>query len=210
VDAGSPILALDQALAAKSGIMGQDSPADPGDIARLTRSMVRGEEAAYRDFYDRYFDRLLRYLLVITGGQEDAAREALQATLVRVVRYAKQFDSETVFWSWLTVLARSAALDEHRRKSRYRGLIERFWRGQQVSASTPAVDSDAQLLRLLEAKLELLDEADRRLIERKYFAKESVAEIARSLDATEKAVESRLVRVRHKLKQSVLRHWTNE
>ena len=69
--------------------------------------MARGNEAAFRAFYDGYFDRLLRYLLVVTNGNEEAAREALQLALVRVVRHVKPFGAEEKFWSWLTVLALS-------------------------------------------------------------------------------------------------------
>ena len=57
--------------------------AAPPDVAALTRALARGDEAAFREFYGAYFDRLLRYLLVVTGGDETAAREALQLTLVR-------------------------------------------------------------------------------------------------------------------------------
>ena len=52
---------------------------------------------AYRTFHNAYFDRLLRYLLVGGGGDEEAAREALQLTLVRVVRHVKVFDAEEKF-----------------------------------------------------------------------------------------------------------------
>ena len=61
------------------------------DVAALTRAMALGDEAAFRQFYDAYFDRLLRYLLVVTGGNEQAAREALQGALVRVARHVKPF-----------------------------------------------------------------------------------------------------------------------
>src|SRR5712671_2079636 len=74
-------------------------------ILELTRRLARGDEEAFRKFHDAYFDRLLRYLFVITKGDQEAAREALQETMTRVVRYARPFDSEEVFWSWLTVLA---------------------------------------------------------------------------------------------------------
>ena len=45
---------------------------------------------------------------------------------------------------------------------------------------------------------------ERELIDRKYFAGESVKEIAEEMQTTEKAIESRLVRVRRKLKDLVL------
>src|ERR1051325_3867078 len=86
-----------------------------GKTADLTRRLAAGEEAAFREFHVAYFDRLLRYLLVVARGDEDAARDALQETFVRVVRHAKRFDCEDAFWSWLTLLARSAAADGGRK-----------------------------------------------------------------------------------------------
>ena len=41
-------------------------------------------------------------------------------------------------------------------------------------------------------------------MEQKYFERESVRDIAARLQTSEKAVESRLVRVRYKLKEAVL------
>ena len=46
----------------------------------MTRAMTKGDEMAYRNFHEIYFDRLLRYLLVVANGNEEAAREALQLT----------------------------------------------------------------------------------------------------------------------------------
>ena len=93
-------------------------PSESLDVEALTRRLTRGDEAAYRVFYEAYFDRLSRYLLVVTGGDDDAVREALQGTLVRLVRYSRVFSDEAVFWSWLTVLARSALSDDKRKRRR--------------------------------------------------------------------------------------------
>ena len=94
-------------------------------MAALTRRMADGDELAYCTFYDAYFNRLSRYLLVVTAGDEDAAREALQSALLRVVRHIKVFPSEPVFWSWLTVLARSALSDQTRKRRRYLAFLDR-------------------------------------------------------------------------------------
>src|SRR5207302_7977830 len=64
------------------------------DIAALTAGMAKGDEDAYRMFHELYFHRFLRYLLVVMGGREEAAREALQLSLLRVVRHIRKFDSE--------------------------------------------------------------------------------------------------------------------
>jgi len=169
--------------------------------------MARGDENAYRTFHETYFQRLYRYLLVVAAGDEDAAREAVQSTFLRVVRYIKPFDDEPHFWNWLAVLARTALADQRRKRSRYRAFLERFTgHAQREVDVTPAADgqADAQLLNALEACLHRLPADERDLVQRKYLARESVRDIAASLQISEKAVESRLTRVRQKLKGEVL------
>jgi RNA polymerase sigma-70 factor, ECF subfamily len=182
-----------------------ENPAAPLDVAALTDRMAKGDEAAYRTFYDAYFDRLSRYLLVVTAGNEDAAREALQAALVRVVRHIKVFPNDAVFWSWLTVLARSALSDQTRKRRRYLAFLDRFTQHSHVQQSAPdAPAAEAILATLLEHSLESLPADERRLVEAKYFERSSVREIAAGLNLSEKAVESRLVRIRQRLKAAIL------
>jgi RNA polymerase sigma-70 factor (ECF subfamily) len=184
---------------------------EPPDAAALTRAMSKGDEMAYRIFYDAYFDRLLRYLLVVTGGNEESAREALQLALVRVVRHVKVFESEEKFWSWLTVLTRSALADESRKRRRYFAFLERFTRQQETgSAAMDNGEADDQLRTLLERKLTALPADERQLVEQKYILRQSVREIAGGRQTTEKAVESKLSRVRRKLKDAVLAELKNE
>jgi len=160
---------------------------------------------AYRAFHDAYFDRLLRYLLVVTGGNEEAARETLQLTFIRVARHIKPFDAEEKFWSWLTVLARSAFLDETRKRRRYFSFLERFtWQSQVDSRFGDNGQADERLRGLLESKLASLPAEEQALIEQKYLSRRGVREIAAGLRTTEKAVESRLSRIRQKLKGAVL------
>jgi RNA polymerase sigma-70 factor (ECF subfamily) len=183
----------------------------PPDMAVLTHAMAAGDETAFRLFYDAYFDRLLRYLLVVTGGNEEAAREALQLALVRVVRRVKAFESEEKFWSWLTVLARSALADESRKRRRYFAFLERFTRQQETRpAAMDNGEADECLRALLEGKLTALPVDERQLVEQKYILRRSVREIADGQQTTEKAVESRLSRVRQKLKDAVLAELKNE
>ena len=166
---------------------------------------------AWRAFYDAYFDRLWRYLLVVAAGNEDAAREALQATLLRVTRHVKIFQSEDIFWSWLTVLARSAFGDETRKRRRYFSFLERFTRHANVELDGAGDNqTDGRLRILLEHQVALLPPDEQKLVGQKYFARRAVREIAGELQTTEKAVESKLSRVRRKLKDAVLAELNNE
>jgi RNA polymerase sigma-70 factor (ECF subfamily) len=142
---------------------------------------------------------------VVTAGNEDAARDALQSALLRVVKHIRVFSHENEFWCWLTVLAKSAFFDQARKRKRYWSFLERFTRHTEIEQSidTPA-DSDGQLLMLLEQNLATLPADEKQLIESKYLEGASVREIAEDFQTTEKAVESRLVRIRRKLKASLL------
>ncbi len=171
----------------------------------MTRRMVAGDEQAYRTFYDAYFNRLWRYLLVVTVGDEDAAAEALQSALVRIVRHIKVFTSEAAFWSWLTVLARSALSDQTRKRRRYLAFLDRFtWHTRTQQTIPDHAEADARLLSLLDTSLAALPFDERRLLEAKYLSRRSVHEMAQELDLSEKAIESRLVRIRRKLKTAIL------
>jgi RNA polymerase sigma-70 factor (ECF subfamily) len=181
-----------------------EAGASPSDIAALTARMVHSDEMAWREFYDGYFNRLLRYLLVVTNGREEAAREALQLTLMRVVRNIRKFDSEAAFWSWLTVLARSSIVDDARKRNRYLALLERFFQNEPVATDASESDANAHLLQVLEQRVANLPPDERDLIEQKYFEDGSVKELADELETTEKAVESRMVRIRRKLRDAIL------
>ncbi len=190
--------------------MSEAEPSPSADFPGLTARMAKGDEMAYRTFYDFYFDRLLRYLLVVTRGDEEAAREALQATLLRVVRHVRVFATEPAFWSWLTVLARSSIVDEARKRRRYLSFLDRFFHKQQVEASAAADDTDAHMVALLEKHLATLAEHERELVEQKYFATASVKEIAADCEQSGKAIDSRLVRIRKKLREAILAELKHE
>jgi len=166
---------------------------------------------AWRTFYNTYFDRLWRYLLVAAAGNEDTAREALQGMLVRVTRHIKAFHDESVFWSWLTVLARSAFADEVKKRRRYFSFLDRFTQHARVELDDASErQTETRLQSLLERHVALLPQDERQLIQQKYFARRSVREIADELQATEKAVESKLSRVRKKLKHALLAELNDE
>ena len=184
---------------------------DPPDVAALTRQLVVGDETAYRVFHDAYFDRLSRYLLVVTAGNEDATREALQETFRRVVRHIRIFPDEAAFWCWLTVLARSARSDENRKRRRYLAFLDRFTQHAAIERAAAYNDRPGTDLEfLLEQNMDGLPTEERALLESKYYDHRSVREIAEQLQTTEKAVESRLVRARQKLKQALLAELKHE
>jgi len=175
------------------------------DIARLTRGLAAGSEDAFREFHARYFDRLYQFLLAVTGGQEQEAQEALQQTLLRVLRYAKEQTSEEVFWSWVKAVARSAARDGGRKQRRYIALLERFAVFRRNGTPAQAAEEEEGLRAVVEESLGELEPGDRKLIEGKYLEGATVKELCAGAGLTEKAVESRLLRLRKELRARMLK-----
>lgn len=199
----NPFLALP--LAGTKAADGVSWPETPGQVVSLTRGLAAGEEDAFRKFHALYFDRLYQFLLMVTHGAEDAAQEALQLTLLRLVRYARVFDSEETFWSWLKRLARSAACDAGRKQQRYGALLRDFALHRSDRVEDPGPAEPDRLHALLDESLEELALADRRLIEGKYLEGATVRELSHQEGSTEKAVESRLGRLRFDLRQRLLK-----
>ena len=183
-------------------------PANNSDIAALTAGIRAGNEDAFRKFHGLYFDRLYQFLLVVARGKEDEARDALQETLLRVVRYARKFDSEETFWDWLKVVARSAARDAGRKQHRYLNLLQKF--ALHSETHFPNANSTLPLGDLLVESLEELPDSDRQLIEAKYLQGASVKELATDRGLTEKAVESLLLRLRQRIREFILKKLRNK
>ena len=185
------------------------APIAAGDaaVARLTARLRSGEEAAWREFHHQYFDRLMRYLLVMCRGDEEASREAMQAALVKIVRHVRRFDREEAWWCWLTVVVRSCVIDDARRRSSYRAFLARYSEGFRHSGKP---DADEPWPELLDECLAALPADERTLLIAKYRDGESTAGLAADAGCTPKAMESRLARLRQRVRAALLDHFRHE
>ena len=170
---------------------------------RLSSGVRRGDEAAVRALHSQYCQRLTRYALVITRGDEAAAAEAVQSSFLKALRSLRHTRCHEALWAWLARAARTSAADAGRSRRRYSALLSRaaalFTRDTEPLEDTEAVWHEA-----LEAALTQLDPASRALIEARYFQRVSLAEVADTEHTSVRAIEGRLARVREKLRSSIL------
>lgn len=183
-----------------------NDPAADAFVQRVTGAMKGGSEDAYTEFYQAYFDRLYRQALVLAQGNESLARDLVQAVLLRVVRYIQPFEAERAFWAWLKQIARSCHIDHIRRSGR---TVEHFATAlpdEALLPDTPAAEEDTELFSALDKSLGQLEADDLRLIQNIYVDRQPQDTVAAETGTTRKAVESRLARIRKKLKSSILYH----
>ncbi len=176
---------------------------DAERIRSMTARMATGDETAFKDFYECYCDRLFRYLLVLTRGNEDLARDLLQATMTKIVRSGREFRDDAHLWNWLAAVARNSFVDALRRTRRAPQLVPLLPDDAPEMPMAPADESDAPLLDALDRCLTELSNDERALIEAFYFKGGSHQSVAAQENTTPKAVEGKLARVRQKLRAAI-------
>jgi RNA polymerase sigma factor (sigma-70 family) len=167
------------------------------EIVRLIRGLVRCDEAAWRDLHGRYFARL-KSQAMSRGVPEGDAAEIVQRVYLRVLRHAKVFETESSLLAWLACLTRCEAIDSTRRSKRRGWLGERFQQWQETRSAGHRMDGAD-----LESALLTLDEGDRRLLARHYVDGWSQEELAAEQRTSVKAVESKLARLRQRLRKKL-------
>ncbi|HTA31327.1 MAG TPA: sigma factor, partial [Candidatus Cybelea sp.] len=108
---------------AKSLKAGGDTTESAPDIRALTQAIKSGDAAAFARFYDLYSFRLYRFLLVLTRGNENAAREICQTALTKLAKRFEVFDDERKLWAWLCMLAKNSFIDHYRAQRRRDCLV---------------------------------------------------------------------------------------
>jgi RNA polymerase sigma-70 factor (ECF subfamily) len=177
------------------------------DLRALTRAVRRGDAVAFARFYDLYSFRLYRFLLVLARGDENTAREVCQTVMTKLAKRFAVFDDERQLWAWLCTLTKNAFID-HYRAQRHR---DRFVSLEEMPASIAGEESSTgQLSEILREALAALPPEEREMLQAAYIDKRSLQELADASGLSYKAVESRLARLRLKLKEQLLKNLRHE
>jgi RNA polymerase sigma-70 factor (ECF subfamily) len=162
---------------------------------------------AFRHFFESYFPRLFRFAAPRLGSDADAAKEVVQATLIKAMRNLESYRGEAALFSWLCQICRRQIVDHlraHRRHADRIVLVEDSDEMQAVleSVAAPASDEPAQgysaeeTRRIVQSVLDQLPNRYGDVLEWKYIEGRSVEEIAQALGVGQIAVQSLLARAR--------------
>jgi len=173
----------------------------------VNHTLVATAEDAPREA-ELAFDRLYRssrddvYAYAAGLLRDAAAAEEVTATVFeRAYRKRARFDpNRGEPRAWLFGIARNAALDELRRRSRQAELTADPVDAASIADHHPAESSELRLV--LAGALEKLEARERELVALKFFAGLSNAEIARVLGITESNAGTKLHRVVNKLREA--------
>jgi RNA polymerase sigma-70 factor (ECF subfamily) len=171
-------------------------------VRSVTQGMQGGSQAAFTRFYNMVYDGTYRMLLARTRGDEDLARELVQAVMIRAARHVHSFENERMLWGWLRQVARSCHVDWLRKKGREPQCVSlEFY--SEVNAQEGSGDGD-ELFAALERSISELDADEREVLHLAYFEAVPHQSMAAKLQTSAKAIESRLGRIRQKLRRILL------
>jgi RNA polymerase sigma-70 factor (ECF subfamily) len=180
----------------------------------LARRILDGDDAAFRDLFDRFFPRLYRFALARLPGDPEAAQDVVQQTFCRALEGLDAYRGEAALYTWFCQICRNVIVDHFRRSGRGAGRVvlledEPNARAILESLAAPASDEPEsralreQLCRIVAATLDALPGRYGEALEWKYIDGLSVREIAARLELGEKATESLLTRARESFRDAI-------
>lgn len=175
---------------------------------------MKGEEAVRRlltgepdalEAIATAFTPLIHYVISAILEDPQEREECLSDILHQVWRTREQFDPQRgSFTTWLTVLARNAALNRRRDQCR-REAGRTEW---DEKLSHPGDGPEEQVLKAeereqLQQAIRNLSHQEQVLFYRKYYYLQSTRQMAAELGTSERAVEGKLYRLRKKLQKAL-------
>jgi RNA polymerase sigma factor (sigma-70 family) len=109
------------------------------DDARLVGLAQNGQQEAFAELYNRYFDRVFDFLSRMLRNRAEA-EDVAQDTFIRAINGIDRLESGNKFKSWLFTIARNTALNRIEREKRTRPLVFADDDGEDVELDL--VDSD--------------------------------------------------------------------
>jgi len=181
-----------------------------GDLD-LARRLRIGDESAFGEFFAEYFPRVYRFARVRLGGDDDAAEEVAQTTLIRALAKINTYRGEAALFTWLCSFCRReiSAWFERNGKTARVSLEDNSAEARAVVDALAALSRDdpeheyerRELSRLVHATLDHLPGNYSEALVWKYLEGTAVEEIGRRLGLSYKAAESLLTRARQAFRE---------
>jgi RNA polymerase sigma-70 factor (ECF subfamily) len=174
-------------------------------------AVKKGDRNAFDDLMRKYYPRILNFAYRFIGNRQ-VADDLAQDVFMKVYRSAARYQPHSKFQTWLYTIAKNTCLNELRS---HRGPVISLDEGPHVDDSelrkelpNPVADPATDLLQKereaqVRAAIDDLSEKQKMAVLLKRYEGFTYAEIAATLDVTEKAVKSLLHRAKIALKSKL-------
>ena len=180
---------------------------------QLMQRVVRGDERAFSELYDRYNAALMRYFHRMLWKDKEKAEDFVQDFFMKIIRHPEMFDAKRKFSTWMYSVAHNMCKNEYRRMEiRKPGDFEtasHVTEGDHGDHFGKRIDRKAFMRKLFD-ELEQMDENRRTTFLLRYEENFSIREISDVLNCSEGTVKSRLFYTLKKLSVQLKAYSPNE
>ena len=159
------------------------------DEKSLVSRAQKGDEVAFTQLYEEYFDRIYRYTVIRIGNQMEA-EDITQQVFLKALQSIGSFKWKGApFSSWLYRIAHNQMVDYLRKTKRRTSvpLDDIILRAD----SDPQKDTEKAFdMRQLSSAIQQLTESQRAVISLRFASEMPIAEVARVMDKSEGAVKA--------------------
>ncbi len=179
----------------------------PLDDAALMLRVTNGDHGAFSLIMKAYEKKVLNFFIRM-GVQYDA-EDLTQQTFLRLYRYRDRYEPKAKVSTFLFLIARQVWIDELRKRSRRKKLVESFAKETEGDTARSAADEVAASGTTdLQQALATLPESMRMVIELGVYQELPYSEIAQILDIPEGTVKSRMFNALAQLRRLLARPGT--
>ncbi|MFA6150344.1 MAG: sigma-70 family RNA polymerase sigma factor [Chitinophagaceae bacterium] len=167
---------------------------------QLMQEIERGHSAAFDLLYERYSEKLYRYLFRLLNNDRERAEDFLQEVFLKVLNSADSFDATKSVSTWLYTIATNLCRNEWRNTSNRQRLMKTFEPWEHHSSKTVNEKIDEKYRnKLLDAVMNELENEDREILQLRFQQEFSIREIAAIAGLPEGTVKSRIFYLLKKL-----------
>lgn len=165
-------------------------------LVELCQRQTSVATAAFQALVDRHRQRVYNICLKYLQREEDAS-DACQEVFVRVYLYLEKFEGRSSFRHWLNRIARNQCYNMAAQRA------HPLYNSDTEADSIPTIDTMLDTIAVqmdIDKVLRQLSEADRQILQLRYFTENSMEEIAAKLHIHLSAAKMRVLRAKQRFK----------
>ena len=181
---------------------------------KLTKSIIKGDEQAFNQFFDDYHPRLFRFIMSRIDHDYDLANDMAQDTLCKALDKMADYRGEAALFTWMCQISRSLIHAHYVKQKRREKIVAPIADTPEMQSILENISVDdeqqpermtmnSQLKQILEEVLDHLPTDYGNVLTWKYVDELSVNEIAEKMATTQIAVQSVLARARKSFQQVI-------
>lgn len=177
----------------------------PAPTWPLTAAIAKGDERAFAEFYERWFDRVYAKARHVTRRDEAFCLDVVQDCMMRVVGKMRPLQSERAVAAWMARTLMSTAIDRMRQdERRLRRERESAARATGTAPGPELTDGleVAEQTTWLRARLMELPAADRQLILERFEGGKTLDAIGQAHGMSVHAAHGRIWRIVNRLRRA--------